>query len=231
MTWSAFFDESGTHHESEWIVLAGYIFDDEQFSALDRKWKGMLESSKDSEGKSLPYFRMSDCAHNTGVFKNFTALQCDRIAREAISLITDHMTFGFAVSIDKKFAHLIPREELYDSPYSFACWTCLLSVRRWADQNEYTGDVAYFFEQGHDSQREADRLLARLFSKPQLKTAYRAKGHGFYDKRKVRPLQCADILAWHWYTFSKKTRKADITDVREREVPIRKDFSAPNADI
>lgn len=120
MTWSAFFDESGTHHESEWIVLAGYIFDDEQFSALDRKWKGMLESSKDSEGKSLPYFRMSDCAHNTGAFKNFTALQCDRIAREAISLITDHKTFGFAVSIDKTFAHLIPREELYDSPYSFA---------------------------------------------------------------------------------------------------------------
>jgi hypothetical protein len=226
VTWSAYFDESGTDDGCDVFTLGGYVFTDEQFTAIDGKWKGMLESHRDSKGNQLPYFHMASCAHNAKVFKDFSSDQCDQIAREAIGLIVDHMEMGFAVSIEKKFEHLIPTHDIYTSPYTFACWNCLMSVRRWADERNYHGPVVYFFEQGHDSQAEADRIMSEIMSKPELKKVYRAAGHGFYDKREVRPLQCADVLAWQFFTHIKKSRKAGIYDLRNVSVPARKDFAA-----
>jgi uncharacterized protein DUF3800 len=226
VTWRAYFDESGTDEESEWIVLAGYMFDDKQFVELDAKWKSMLDSHRDSDGKTLPFFHMSSCAHNQKVFKRFTRDQCDIIAREAIGLIVDHMSYGFAVSIEKRFAHLIPTGNLTFSAYSFACWQCLMAIRKWADTENYRGDVLYFFEQGHDSEHEADKLMIDIFKQTELQSVYRSSGHGFYDKRKVRPLQCADILAWQWLTHSKRMKREGISDPRGAITSCRKDFGA-----
>lgn len=226
VTWSAYFDESGTDAGNDWLVVAGYIFDDEQFVSVDAKWADMLKSHKDADGNTLPYFHMASCAHNQKVFAKFTKAQCDQIARQAIGIVVDNLGFGFAVSVEKKWQHLIPRHEFYDSPYSFACWLCLQAVSRIADMQKYYGDVLYFFEQGHESQGEADMMMKRIFANPSLKLAYRSAGHGFYDKRKVRPLQCADMLAWHWLTHSKKYRRAGIEDLRNTIVPIRADFQA-----
>lgn len=226
MTWHAFFDESGTSAADHWLVVAGYLFDDRNRLELDGKWRSMLADSIDAKGNSLPYFHMGDCAHNTKVFRHFTRIQCDQIARRAIASIVEHMEFGFAVSIDKRLASSIPTDGLFSSPYSFACWQCLMSVRRWADERKYSGDVVYYFENGHESRAEADRLMKEIFSEPTLRKAYRVVQHGFHNKGEVRLLQCADILAWQWFIQAKKMEALGIKDPRNCAVPVRKEFAA-----
>ena len=46
--------------------------------------------------------------------------------------------------------------------------------------------------------------MDRIFKNPLLRANYRYARHEFIDKRKVRPVQTADILAWQQMTQSKR---------------------------
>jgi len=213
---SAFFDESGTHEGSPFLCVAGYLFSSDQLLKLDGAWNSMLES------KGIKYFRMSSCAHGNGIFKELSPQDCIDIETEAIFLIKEHMTLGYAVSLDMNVAHMIekipgPNPKWFNNPYTFTCYLCLVAVKKWIGDNNYQGEVAYFFESGHASQGDANKLMNRIFSKEELRIKYRYSSHSFADKANVRPLQCADLLSWQWFTYMKKI---------QNNLPPRKDFLA-----
>jgi len=184
--------------------MAGYIFEKDNCIRLDEKWKYMLETN------GLPYFRMSLCAHGNGVFKNLTLEERISVQTRAIELIKEYMAYGFVISIDTRFAHLIPTFGMYKNVYTFACWQALIGARRWMDKIRYSGNVAYFFESGHDSQTEANRIMQQIFTEPRLKKSYRYSSHTFADKVMVRPLQCADLLAWQWFTHQRRLSEGKL---------------------
>ncbi|WP_212758294.1 DUF3800 domain-containing protein [Usitatibacter palustris] len=198
----AYFDESGTDGKSRHLCVAGYIFDRDRCAEMTFKWSRMLSEFQ------LPYFRMSQCAPDpgNGPFARLSKAQRIDVATRAIDLIKSHAIQGVAVSVDKRFAHLIPTYGYYRSPYTFACWHVLMAVRRWMQKAHFKGDASYFFEDGHQSQGEAHRLMSAIFAEPLLKAAYRASSFGFGKKEEMRPLQCADIYAWHW---SKRLKNLD----------------------
>jgi hypothetical protein len=41
--------------------------------------------------------------------------------------------------------------------------------------------------------------MSNIFGAPKLREFYRYKQHAFVDKKQVRPIQAADLLAWQWY--------------------------------
>jgi hypothetical protein len=90
------------------------------------------------------------------------------------------------------------------TPYSFCCWQILAGIRAWINKTNFQGEITYFYEAGHDSMGEANAVMNRIFKEPHLREGYRYAGHGFVDKKKVRPVQTADILAWHWATQMKR---------------------------
>ena len=191
----AYFDESGTDDGSPVMCVAGYLFEQAAAIRLSGEWVVMLKKY------GIPFFHMSEvapckltCAHMTMDGEG----GCDALAREAYALIHKYMTIGFAISIETKYAHLIPTLGEYKNIYSFACWQALLHVRNWATENQYLGKVSYIFEAGHGSQAESNEIMRKLFKNDFLKTAYRYAGHAFVEKKGGAPLlQCADILAWH----------------------------------
>jgi hypothetical protein len=76
--------------------------------------------------------------------------------------------------------------------------------------------VEYFFEAGHKLQKEASRAMDDISKNARLRTAYRYNGHSFVDKKGVRPVQAADILAWHLST--------QLRRVAEGKMSVRADF-------
>jgi hypothetical protein len=60
--------------------------------------------------------------------------------------------------------------------------------------------------------------MNRIFENKTLRQTYCYAGHAFVDKQKVRPIQTADILAWHQATQVKRWLKNDSR--------IRADFRA-----
>jgi hypothetical protein len=122
-----------------------------------------------------------------------------------------------ACSVDLDAFHKIPTGGLFESPYTFACWQSFMGVRHWAQVNNYQGDIAYFFEAGHKHQAEASGVMDLLSREPSLKQQYRYESHAFVQKQKNAAIQCADILAWQWYTQTKKI---------EADLPMRKDLAS-----
>ena len=198
-----YIDESGSHGGSPVLCLAGYVFKTGQARLLTRKWQRILNAH------GLAYFRMSDCAHGNGPFAGMDKSHRAAIASEMIELIKLRATYGFAVTVnEQEYRSIIPANDVaVGGPYSFCIRVCMIAIWSWAQKNGFRGDFAYFLESGHRNQGEANSILSRVFDAPQLREKYRPAGHGFYDKHKVLPLQAADLLAWQWFTDSKRRLK------------------------
>ena len=85
-------------------------------------------------------------------------------------------------------------------------------VRKWADNRNFNGKIAYIFEAGHRDQPEANRMMNDLVKKPLVKALARYGSHTFMGKCDAAPLQSADLLAWlvsNWFN-RRLTKKEDI---------------------
>lgn len=208
---NAYFDESGTHDGSPVICVAGYLFKNDHCADLDSDWRGILDFY------DLPYFHMVDCAHGNNPF-NKLSLE-ERIAAEtkAIQVIRKYMTHGFVITaVEAEYCEAMGVTDPFGAAYSWCCWMCLVAVGKWAETQNYNGDIAYFFEAGHKYQSRTDRLMMSVVQGDKMRQEFRYASHTFAAKRKLRPLQTADILAWHGAKF----KKDRMTGVR----PPRKDF-------
>lgn len=215
----AYFDESGTDDGSPVMCVAGYLFEQEAAIAMTKKWVAMLHKYE------VPFIHMKELAPCKGVCEHLGMDHCDLLEREALALIHEYMTVGYAISVDTKFEHLIPRFNQYDNIYTFACWQALLAIRNWANNERYKGEISYFFEAGHSSQKETNTIMQQLMTHDYLKRAYRYKSHKFVQKNlKLEEggaplLQTGDVLAW-LQCSSLKRRLANKSDRKDYEALV-----------
>jgi hypothetical protein len=197
----AYFDESGSHDGSAALCVAGYLFEKEQCRALDLEWKAVLDKFK------LPYFRMSSCAHGNFPFNNLSKEQRIEVETQMIGIIRSHMLFGTAISVNEDEYDSWPIKSHLGTAYAYCCWQSLAAIYVWMNDNKINGDIAYFFESGHAFQTEANEVMNEIFKLPDLRAQYRYLSHAFVDKKKVRPVQTADILAWLHGNLLKRMQK------------------------
>jgi uncharacterized protein DUF3800 len=210
-----YFDESGTEDGSPVLCVAGYLFEKEECRRLDTGWKAVLDKHQ------LPFFRMSSCAHNQKPFKHLSRDQCVEAEKAMIGLINQHALLGLAIAVNEDdYSTWFEGRglDLAGDAYSFCCWQILAGIRAWIIKNQFQGEIEYFFEAGHASQRQANALMSRIFKDQNLRKSYCYAGHAFVDKKKARPVQAADILAWQQAT---QVRRWLNNDHR-----MRKDFQA-----
>jgi uncharacterized protein DUF3800 len=215
----AFFDESASHDGAPILCVAGYIFEKSEAIKLGREWRRVLE------WKRLPYFRMSDCAHGNGPFANLTKDERIDVATRMIAIIKKRAVQGVAITMDNlqflaATAEFPDMARVYRTPYGFCTHTILAGVACWLEANPRVGEMAYFFEQGHDSAAHSDAIMKEIFAAPGAEEQYRYAGHGFVPKRKSPAVQAADLLAWQWYKDKKnqvegRPRRKDCASLLE----------------
>lgn len=217
----AFFDESGSHDGSHILCVAGYIMEKRQAKKLSRDWLAALHQ------KNLTYFHMVDCAHGNGPFANLSKPQRSELAKRMIEIIKLRTALGLAVTVNSNdFAELIPVHPLIGSAYSFATHMALAGVFEWAQRSNAQGKIAYFFEAGHASQGEANRIMSEIFEDDERRASYHYGGHAFVEKKESPAVQAADLLAWQWYTDKRhqiegKPRRKDLENLlQHRHQPL-----------
>lgn len=210
-----YIDESydGTD-EPPYIHVAGYLFRKQKAKEFARVWGNYLKQ------KGLPYFHMKECAPDpgSGPFKGRT--DRDEIARKLIELTKEYTAFGFAVTVARADYERLggPREGMPKSAYAFALLAAVLMVRAWTEGANFVGEIAYFFECGHDDQGKADAFMRWMFASDRVKKNNSYGGHAFVPKP-TPGLHPADMLAWFWN--AEVTRRHD-----PKRKPPRKDFQA-----
>jgi hypothetical protein len=186
-----YIDESYRDGGPPILCLAGYVYLKDEAAKFSRSWAEYLAL------KGLPYFHMSECNAKKKNFKDRT--DTDEIGRELIRRIKESTAFGFGVTVneDDYAKHVQPREGLPMSAYAFALASCMTMVRKWKERSGITGPTAFFFEEGHKSQGEANNFITWLFESERLRRLYGYSGHAFVLKE-TPGLHPADMLAWHW---------------------------------
>jgi len=177
------------------ISVAGWMMTEEQFRALDVRWRTALGD--------LPYFHMKE-GHHSKYPKAYTAL-LDCVSPE-------HMIAGFHVAVNEDKYNLVTDKKLqgqtlrywFGGAYTFCLSAYMALVGEWVKQNLPGEETAeYFFDAGHARCGEANMFLRMIASNKELrhkKQHYILSSYEFMDSKTEagRVLQSGDIIAWHF---------------------------------
>src|SRR5205823_657706 len=114
------------------------------------------------------------CAHGNAPLQALSKSERIKVQTSMIECIRRRTLLGLAVTVNiDEFARLIPKHPLIGSAYTFCTHVIIGGVQDWIKKNSYDGDVAYFFEAGHENEREANQIMERIFRHPELKQSTR----------------------------------------------------------
>lgn len=197
-----YFDESGDFEAVPKVFcISGYFMRQEDAKALDSAWQQVLDEYE------LPYFHMVDCAHGNPPFEKLKEEgRCVEAEKRFIDLIKKYTLEGFSVVANGD--HFDPTPEDPDI-YSTCVSACLSALDVFLKSHRIDGQIAYFFESGHKNKGRAYSHVAAQINKSGASLT-------FADKKQIRLLQAADLLAWQTTKY--------VKDRLSRKRPPRKDF-------
>jgi hypothetical protein len=74
---TAYFDDSGTHDDSNVVLVAGIVGTEWQLSSLDRLWKSHIEQPLCGRKERLRRFHATECHDSRGEFAGWTRTETD----------------------------------------------------------------------------------------------------------------------------------------------------------
>ena len=190
---TVYFDESGTHSNSEAAVVAGFLSNETQWVAFSQKWQQVLADS------GLEYFRMSQFENRRGPFVGWTKDKREELLNKLLPIIHDHTFRSIGCVVMKKSFDTIlsgAAKLACGDAYGLAalgCWRHLSLVLQEADVW-----MDCLMEDGAKGKGAIQDIFEAGSKRPKWREDHRIRLLSFQQKR-VAPLQAADILAYELY--------------------------------
>ncbi len=209
----AFVDDSGSGGDSPWVVLAGYVGTEEDWTAFDSEWQEVLD-----EPPSLAYFKSSEAESLKGRFSGFTRNQRNVRIDRFISVIQKRARQAIEVRMRLSHYDSLIRGNVptaWDDPYYFLFSGFILSATTVERLYGEESPIEFVF----DSSERFEKPSTKFFES--FRTRYdqvTAKANVAYrDDKLFLPLQAADLLAWQVRRLfcSNEPRRQHLTDARK----------------
>lgn len=223
---TVYFDDSGTHPESDIAVAACYVASVEQWKEFERNWK------EANEQFNFGVFRMADFVAKKAQFADesvWTADKRNALIKHLIAIIKTRARIGFCAALFKSdYDAAIPddlKARLGSHHYTFAVRQCLSMIHKWRMEYNISEPMQYVFEDGTKGKGEIITTFDRVSEEPPVKDAFGLipGGYSFIPKSISMPhLQAADILAWESLWHMKNT----VVNSMSRATPKRRSFAA-----
>lgn len=199
-----YFDESYTHPPAPRVyTLGGYISTDRKWKRFQREWGSVLDVA------GIPFFHMAKYEARKKEYEGWTNEKRIRILRTLHSIIKKRVMAGFAVSLMLSDYEEIMTDEIkayFGNPHQFVTIACMRHIAKWHYEQNYKENISYVFESGSGYDADVMRLLTGVINDERQANVYRVNSCSIENKRKLLPLQAADILAY------------EVTKVHAREV-------------
>lgn len=211
MTIKAFFDESGIHHGSPVLSVAGFASDTDQWLEFANEWKRIVADFglyRDSPDNPINFSFSDVRGTRHEVFSTWESTKHIEFMRRVVSTIGRRVRRGFSSSIDvATYKRLVldpieadgfrPSDGVF-SPYSLCLADCLKSVAEWLEESGHHDGIQYHTEMGPFSS-DAGRLFDAM--RPEDKRRYRFHAHTNVNKGSAE-IYAADLIAYeghkHW---------------------------------
>jgi hypothetical protein len=192
----AFIDESATDSLDRRLFLAGYIMTTDRWATFSQVWDMGLKF-----GRSIEYLRMVEANSLRGQFWGWSAEDRDAKLNNLSAIIALFQPISFEMSVSRAdYATLVtPVSPRGLGRPEFACTMAIVSiVAEFAAKMPEPLTVDFIFDEQDGVSDDVTMFFSSL--KDALPTHVRESINGtpiFRDDKKMRPLQAADMLAWH----------------------------------
>ncbi|MGH7013176.1 MAG: DUF3800 domain-containing protein [Stellaceae bacterium] len=215
----AFFDDSGTHTTSPFVVMGGVLGTAEQWDHFERAWTALLANPLPGK-PPLRQFHLSPCRAHRGEFELYTRFESDHLEQLFRRIIIDIGFMTFANAVDKvAWDELVTGEiaaQLGD-PLEFCLVKCIDQVIGAIRIRKPNETVDFWFDDGTSKKLGAWRAVYDLAKEkyPEI------SGIHFAPVEKVVALQAADTVAFATYQYNQVWAKTGSSAGAE---PQFKDF-------
>jgi hypothetical protein len=216
---SVYFDDSGTHPESDIAVAACLVGTCDQWERNEQEWR-------DAERIfSFEKFGLSDVLGGKDVYRNWPEHKRHELIRRMLGLTKLRARHGAVFAVIKRDYDEVMSERLKDKVgrfhYSFVVRACLQEIMHWRSDFNVLEPLQYVFDRMSQGKGEIDAILEELISDGDGDAFGLEKGGwSFQNKDVIRPLRGADILATASYRHAVARITGKPVDDFGREVVL-----------
>jgi hypothetical protein len=170
-------------------------------------WKETLDQY------GLEYFHMADCmTAKQSPYCDLSEDDYKRLLKQLIATVNLRTRMGFSVGIPKTVYDLFAPDRFKKyyakDHYTFAVKCCIGLIWRWRMRFGIKEPMQYVFDNVNKGPKQIRAQIGQIWEDVHSDSAVREKyglqeldGSLFQSKKLFRPLQAADLLAWHMHDY------------------------------
>jgi hypothetical protein len=203
---TAYFDDSGTHDNSLFVLLGGLYGTEKQWTPFDSAWRAKLASPLPGK-PPLKRFHMYDCVHGEGEFVGYNQAERDALIHDFREIIINAGIRGYCCGgsrVDWDALVLGDLRRFLGDAERFCVTQCFVWTDQWARRNNET-EVAYVFD-NRPHREDANKRVFEFFQRNNniTKEGPTNIGVSFLSSDSITPLRGADLVAWEYYQLGKE---------------------------
>jgi hypothetical protein len=200
----AYFDDAGTHADSEFVVVGGLLGTLEQWEAFEHQWAAKLRAPLPGK-PPLRMFHLSHCNAGEGEFATYTPAEQDAVTHDFRRIIIDAKLTSTSSAVDRRaWDELVvgPYRALLGSALGACAGNCVSETVRIAGAHAID-TIATVFDLGihSDDVNKATEPYTYPLGRPRVISI------NYLRVADSLPLQGADIVATESYWHLIKTRR------------------------
>ena len=221
----AYFDDSGTHTDSDVVLWNGLFGNRYQWQRFNELWKNKLKDP--SPGKeSLKRFHMFECQDSRGEFSGWSRTATDFLVHELGGIILKCGLHSNGAAIFRKdWDELVKgdlRTALGDAE-GYSMRIAFVRAIKWAREIGFQDKIEFVF----DRRKEREQEGKRIFDLFQQYAEHEQIGPipmsiTFSDSYRTLPLQAADMLAWEQYQYARNFLSSNGTTKVARRTQLQR---------
>jgi hypothetical protein len=190
--YTAYFDDSGHPDDQDVVLVAGWLAMEDQWLRFEGEWRqALMDAGIPLEiGFHMTDFESPFCK----LYKDWSVLEKEGFLYKLINLLRTRAEMFFSALIPmyeyRKVNEHITLEEVIGRPYGIAGRIIMAYLNEWRKKyNKQSDPLVVVFEDGSKHKGDLIDIFHRDGFDPPA----------FRDKKKVVPLQGADLLAWEYF--------------------------------
>jgi Protein of unknown function (DUF3800) len=188
----AYFDETGTHDQSELVAIVGLISTDEKWQAFDVEWRQLLSNV------GIASFHATECNAGRGSFAGLPREIRDDLFKNLTKLVLDHVPAGVEALVLRTDWDALPGlAKHFRDPYHFCFESCMHQVSKWSKKNANGEQVELTFA----NQDKYATRATEVFKGYKTNSMWKDELGSFtFARAKDKPaLQAADLIAFEFF--------------------------------
>ena len=214
---TAYFDDSGTHANSNVVLVAGIFGTEWQLTSLDRLWKPLIDRPLCGQRATLRRFHATDCNASQNEFAGWSRTETDYFSHQLREAILESGVQAYGIAISRKDWDEIVTGELrgfLGDAEAYAITQCYVCTLQWAHANTFDPNITFVFDNRPSEIQRRAKTIGDAFEKHSRNP--HVTGCAFLSSYQIRPLQAADLIAWEVYQHANEIFAAGVIQPAKR---------------